>query len=134
MVSSPARQSESTTTPARLQFSLRSLLLLISWCSFILAIIVSEMSMSYRISFAIIVTCPICVAWRGSIYNAALLGGVAAGISVGILVFLGLCAAGQLEAFYGLAASSVTLGIASGVTGWFLTQSVHLVISKRIQH
>ncbi len=78
------------------------------------------MPMSYRISMACMMTCPLYVAWRGSKYNSSLLGGVTTGISVSILAYLGLCAAGQLEPFWVHAAASITIGVESGIIGWFI--------------
>ncbi len=120
MVSISSSQPVSATSPTKLQFSLRSLLVLCAWWSFILTLFVNAMPMSYRIAMACMMTCPFLVAWRGSKYNASLLGGVATGVSMGVLTFLGLCAMGQLEPFWVHVASAVTIGFVSGVIGWII--------------
>ena len=109
-----------TMSPTKLRFSLRTLLITCTWWSFLLTLYVNVMPMSWRVALASIMICPFYTAWKGSKYNLSLLAGVATGIGVSIFAFLGLCAVGQLEPFWVHAASSMTIGFASGIIGWLV--------------
>ena len=120
VVSRSSCKSPTTTSSARLQFSLRSLLVMCAWCSFVLGLLVNAMPSSYRFAAACIVAFPILVAWKGAKYKLSLLGGTGVGISLGIISFLSLCAVGQLEPYWIHLTSSVTIGFVSGVVGLFI--------------